>query len=354
MNMNTNMKFDFDDILIMPTPISDIESRSEIEILDKNGMLPIFTAPMFDVISAENRDTYLENGINTIMPRKNVYGSTDFENTSVTKFISLSLEQFIDYIIEHNVLMDDKEYFILIDIANGHMAKLVGAIRKSKKKYGENLILMVGNIANPITYGILSDAGADYIRVGIGNGSGCLTTEQTAIGYPMASLIEDTYNIKLKTNNPAKIIADGGMRKFSDVSKALALGADYVMLGGVLNKALESASGNYIKDGTEYLPILNSTISPSELFATGETIYKRFRGMSTKSVQRELGNKILKTSEGVERYVKVEYTLSGWVENFNHYLKSAMSYTGKHNLNDYVGRVDYNMISMNAFKRYSK
>lgn len=354
MNMNTNMKFDFDDILIMPTPISDIESRSEIEILDKNGMLPLFTAPMFDVISAENRDTYLKNGINTIMPRKNEYISDDFENTNVTKFISLSLEQFIAYIIEKDVLFNDKKYFILIDIANGHMSKLVGAIRKSKKKYGDNLVLMVGNIANPITYGILSDAGASFIRLGIGNGSGCLTTEQTAIGYPMASLIEDTYHIKLKTNNPAKIIADGGIRKYSDISKALALGADYVMLGGVLNKALESASDNYIQNGTEYLPILNSSVSPLDLFNSDQTIYKRFRGMSTKSVQKELGNKILKTSEGVERFVKVEYTLSGWVENFNHYLKSAMSYTGKHNLNDYIGRVDYNMISMNAFKRYSK
>lgn len=184
--------------------------------------------------------------------------------------------------------------------------------------------------------------------------SGCLTTEQTAIGYPMASLIEDTYNVKLKTNNPAKIIADGGMRKFSDIGKALALGADYVMLGGVLNKALESASANYMKEGDEYLPILNSNVSMQDMYDSGMPIYKRFRGMSTKSVQRELGNKILKTSEGVERYVKVEYTLSGWVENLTHYVKSSMSYTGKHNLNDYIGRVDYNMITMNAFKRYSK
>lgn len=184
------MKFDFDDILIMPTPISDIESRSEIEILDENGMLPLFTAPMFDVISSANRDEYLKNGINTIMPRKNHYISHDFESTTVTKFLSLSLDQFISYIIETDVLFNDKKYFILIDIANGHMAKLVGAIRKAKKKYGDNLVLMVGNIANPITYGILSDAGADYIRVGIGNG--CFTPKM-------------------------EVITDNGLKKISDI-----------------------------------------------------------------------------------------------------------------------------------------
>ena len=53
---------------------------------------------------------------------------------------------------------------------------------------------MTGNVANPHTYKFLSEIGVEYVRVGIGNGSGCLTTQQTAIGYPMASLIEECYN----------------------------------------------------------------------------------------------------------------------------------------------------------------
>lgn len=184
--------------------------------------------------------------------------------------------------------------------------------------------------------------------------SGCLTTEQSAIGYPLASLISDTYAVSLKINNPAKIIADGGLKKYADIIKALALGANYCMLGGILNKTLDSSSKCYIQssESDEYTEISND--DAIVLFNSGQLVYKQFRGMSSKSVQSELGNKILKTSEGISRYNEVEYTLSGWVENFDHYLKSAMSYAGKRNLKDFIGRVNYNMITTNAFHRYNK
>lgn len=199
---------------------------------------------------------------------------------------------------------------------------------------------------------------------------GCLTTQQTGVGYPMASLIELTKGIADTLNNPAKIVADGGFKKYSDVIKALALGADYVMLGSIFNKALESAGENYvqIKDTNEYMLFDNyltsfdifdgghfdtSNITPENLMAVG-SLYKKFRGMSTKEVQKTWGNEVLKTSEGVVKYQQVEYTLSGWVENFEHYLKSAMSYTDSHNLGEFIGEVQITQITENAFKRYNK
>ena len=124
------------------------------------------------------------------------------------------------------------------------------------------------------------------------------------------------------------------------------------MIGGILNKSLESASKCYTYNSNQYLETTQE--ESDRLFHNGVKIFKLFRGMSTKSVQSELGNKILKTSEGITKYNEVEYTLSGWVENFEHYLSSSMSYTGKRNLRDFIGRVDYNMITTNAFKRYNK
>jgi hypothetical protein len=76
--------------------------------------------------------------------------------------------------------------------------------------------------------------------------------------------------------------------------------------------------------------------------------------MSTKEVQKQWGKTNLTTSEGVIRKNEVEYTVSGWVNNFESYLKSAMSYTAKKELHHFVGGVRYNKITMNSFRRFDK
>jgi lipase chaperone LimK len=75
--------------------------------------------------------------------------------------------------------------------------------------------------------------------------------------------------------------------------------------------------------------------------------------MSTKEVQLHLGNE-LRSSEGVTRMTQVEYTLEGWVDNFKDYLRSAMSYTGKNKLEEFIGKVKFNLISQNSFNRFNK
>jgi len=343
------LKFDYDDILIQPATVTHIDSRSEINIYDENGMLPIFTAPMLDVVDKDNIDIFFANKIYGMYPRTN-WNKQYFFNGSGMKFSAHSMDEFEYWFLKNE--MKTPTASVLIDIANGHLSKLISLIRAAKKKYDGRMTLMVGNIAHPETYRILSDNGADYIRLGIGNGGGCLTTEQSSIGYPMASLIRESHELKLKINNPAKIVADGGTKKYSDIIKALALGADFVMIGSLFNKALESAAPclNEPHDDSAIL----SYAEALERFKKGEPVSKRFRGMSTKSVQTELGSTAPKTSEGTTSYKQVEYTLEGWVENFEHYLRSAMSYTDKRNIKDFIGKVDYNLITQNAFKRYNK
>ena len=365
-----DIKFDFDDLLIVPSASSEIVSRKEVSVYDNNGMLPLFTAPMDTVIGLDNIKIFEDNKIIPILPRTitptfgdekqwKSGGLKELEELSNLKEYMIKMQfSEIDTDFELN-----RERFFLCDIANGHMRKMLDLTKKVKSIYGDKLHLMVGNVANPETYRLLSNAGADYIRIGIGNGGGCLTSQNVGVGYPLASLINECYKISCAIKTPAKIVADGGMKNYSDIIKALALGADYVMVGSILNRALESA-GETVKANVKHTGNENWT-EPGELvdqysdnvknaFANGAKFYKKFRGMSTKSVQKLLGNETLKTSEGVTRMNPVEYTVEGWTENFRHYLASAMSYTGAKTLNDFIGKVDLVKITQNSFNRFNK
>ena len=354
------MLFDFDDILIEPEMHTGILSRKKVEPFDEKQMLPLFTAPMDTVISMDNYEVFNSHKIYSIIPRKIEYELTDISLDHKVWF-SYGLDDFKRLFIDNqaNIPLGQKAY-ALIDIANGHMRIVKELLEQSKEIYGRNLVIMVGNCANPLTYLSLAQSGADYVRMGIGNGAGCLTTVQTGVGYPMASLIHETAKIQQERNLSTKIVADGGFKKYADVIKALALGADYVMLGSMFNKALESCGETYEENkdyGSWKEPgdkVDQYSVDVLLQFEAGRKYFKKFRGMSTKEVQKSLGKTDLKTSEGISKMQPVEYTLGGWTENFKDYLKSAMSYTDCLTIGEFIGKVKFNKISKNSMERYSK
>ena len=337
-------KFDWNDITIIPEVLSDISSRSEVDVFLKNGNLPLFTAPMDTVIDEENIKYFKENKINICLPRNIKYDI----HKSDEYFYSYGLDEIIN-IFENNIILPKK---ILIDIANGHLIKLYNISKKIKEKFGDNIELMVGNIANPETYRKYCEIGVDYIRVNIGSGSACTTAANVGIFYPSASLVNECYEISKEFDNPTKIIVDGGFKNTSEIIKALALGGFSVMLGGIFNKCLESCGDNYNSNNGSGRVI--SLEEATERFNSNFLVYKYYRGMSTKEVQKSWNRAELKTGEGISKFNEVEYTLSGWVENFTDYLKSAMSYTGCRNLEEYCGEVQWIQISQNAFNRFNK
>ena len=339
------MTYDFDDILIEPAAQTFIESRykdinpyylNKLSAIDGNR-LPLFTAPMDTVVNLSNMFTFQRHKINVVLPR-----------TISTKHHAY---QFNSYGLNDSIAIDQSpEYFqfALIDVANGHMKSVIQWAENLKKKFPD-IKIMAGNIANPETYLKYCESGViDFARIGIGNGNGCLTTQQTGVGYPMASLLAKCFEMKQLHNCTTKIIADGGMKKYSDIIKALAIGADYVMVGSIFNKALESAADNY------WLGFKISRSFARFLYDHGYTIRKEFRGMSSKKSQKLLGNNTIRTSEGVVKHHIVEYTLQQWCENFEHYLRSAMSYTNCKTLADFIGKVNCNIITQNSYNRYNK
>jgi len=325
----------------MPADITYIDSRSEVDPT-YYGFLPIITAPMDTVVDSDNIQVFLDNKINVCTPRGVRI------DTIVTKgliFESISLDRFEELSGNPAIFTD---HGILVDIANGHMSRLLKVLKNFRKAHGYEINIMLGNVANPKTYIALSKAGANYIRVGIGNGNGCLTTQSTGVGYPMGSLIKECFALKNTIKHPANIIADGGMKSYSDVIKAIGLGADYVMLGSILNKSLES-SGNFCIFGITIPKVLGVL-----LYNIGVPVKKKFRGMSTKEVQRKHKKQKITTSEGVVRYRNIEYKLSEWVENFTDYLKSAMSYSDAITLFSFKNYTLFTKISKNAKGRFNK
>lgn len=354
--MHSTIKYTLNDIFIMPAPVSHINSRSECNPYHENNMLPLFTAPMASVVDQNNYKLFIENKITPIIPR-----TVDFsirKNLLLNEiWCAVSLDEFselntLDYCREFKMIRDCKNMHVLIDIANGHMKKLHDTIKIAKSFYGDRMKIMAGNIANPETYRLLSEAGVDYVRIGIGTGSACITSSNTAIHAPIASLISDCFNISLGLKNPAYIIADGGIKGYSDVIKALALGADYVMCGSVFNKMLESAGETVDRYNNDLIVQYSEDIL--NRFKAGEKFLKSHYGMSTKKAQKELGNDIIKTSEGIEKIQVVEYTMSQWVDNFTDYLRSAMSYTSSYNLYDFIGNVETVIVSNNSYNSINK
>lgn len=331
-------KYDLNDFTLIPAEISTIESRTECNPYLENRMLPLFTAPMGAVIDDKNWQVFDDNKIHTVIPRT-VPLETRMELCEYT-FVSLSLSEFEEF-IEHNAALL-VEHYICVDLAQGAMKKLIDLCAKGKEKFGNRLVIMTGNIANPRTYYHYAKAGIDYVRCSVGNGSCCTTAANAAHFYPMGSLISEVAEIKKEVSkypdiykSVPKIIADGGFDSFDRIIKALYLGADYVMIGKIFAEC-EEACGDVFN---EYKAPTDWTEEEKKHLIWGDAGYhtrlREYYGMSTKRAQKETGRKTLHTSEGISKYVFVDKTLPQWCENFTDYLRSAMSYANARTLDEF-------------------
>ena len=258
MLINTNIKYSYNDVAIIPSVMSQIKHRIECNPFLSDGTLPIFASPMDTVVSIENFELFQANHITPILPRnypievrKNYVKDGSWAAFSLQEF-----EEFFTNADEVITSVNGNKLHVLIDVANGHMSQIYFLANRAKELYGTNIVIMIGNIANPLTYIEAINYNIDYIRVSIGTGNCCITSTQTGIHYPIASLIDEMHKIrleyaesnKLPIDKLPKIVADGGCRNYSDIIKALALGADYVMVGSMFASLIESAAPLFLTD----------------------------------------------------------------------------------------------------------
>ena len=390
----------YSDLTIVPAPISNINSRKECNIFYEDGNLPVFTAPMMTVVNEHNYKIYEDNHINVIIPRTVKYHKR-LKFLDEGKWVAFSLKEFTKLFCylpqDHDNWKQEKgkEYKVLIDMADGHMHSLYKTTFSAKniaRNCEYTLTIMVGNIANPETYRwICLNSDVDYVRLAIGSGSNCITASNTGVHYPIATLIDECKQIKEELQGEMDyyepgtefvdvkclpyLVADGGIKNYCDINKALALGADYVMIGSLFGSLLESSADMFIeaKDNAQYPAIYDSETGKVVYYTSygsvklniwnGNTeeekksfirsvksIKKRLIGMSTKEAQIaiaraleepvELAPDMLKTSEGITTFVECKYTLKQWLENMMDYLKSGMSYCNCFTLNDFKNNCD--------------
>lgn len=335
--------YELRDVAIVQAAISYCNHRGDVDnkvtICDRS-VYPVFVAPMASVTDETNYRTWIANGLTPVIPRS-VQQRLSFEKRmelAQKTFVSISLkeafEDFDKWALTYNWA---NKLYICIDIAHGTLSDLYKACKNIKAAWGDLVEIMTGNVANPDAYSWYADAGVNWCRASVGSGSRCLSSANLGIHYGVATLIDQLNEARkayMHSHNgqaPTKIIADGGIANFDDINKAIALGADAVMIGKLFAECDEACGKIY--DPYAYSMEITSDMC-EKLRADNKTLYREYYGMSTRRAQCETGGKGDRTSEGISRPVQVKYPVAKWVDNMQSYLRSAMTYTNSRTIKE--------------------
>lgn len=298
----------YDDISLVPTAISEIKSRTNAntrtKFLGLDLGLPVMSSPMDSVtgidMAVELDKLHCLGIVNRFDASLSEISNKD-EAASI-KAVSIALNTSED-VIER---LADKGFTICIDTANASNLAVLEKCEEIKKKHNVKVIL--GNIANGKTLKQLVDAGADAIRIGIGGGSVCTTSLQTGIGIGQVSSILDVFFSREELGLDVELIADGGIKGPGDVAKAIALGADTVMLGRMLAGTKET---------------------PGEVIKYNDQLWKKYRGSASFGVKMK--NEFI---EGEETMIPYKGPVKNVIDGISDGLRSSMSYMNCKSVDD--------------------
>ena len=209
---------------------------------------------------------------------------------------------------------------VVIDTAHAHTKSVLKIIKEVKKSFPD-LDVVAGNVATADAAKFLAKAGVDGVKVGIGPGSICTTRIVAGVGYPQLSAINNVYNA-LKGSG-ISIIADGGVKHTGDITKAIAAGADCVMLGSMLAGTLESPGETIIYEGRKF-----------KTYRGMGSVEAMEKGSKERYFQSSIKDKNKLVPEGIVGRVPYKGSLVESMFQFTGGLKSGMGYCGASNIKE--------------------
>lgn len=209
-----------------------------------------------------------------------------------------------DYLERAEALVEAGAGVICVDVAHGHHSLMRQALTVLRSKFPK-VHIMAGNVATIEGFNALSDWGADSVRLGVGGGSICETRIKTGHGYPMLQNILDVST----SSRRSQLISDGGIKQYGDIVKALAAGANLVMMGSMFS-------------GTDQ--------SPGQLIETDRGLGKIYRGMASKESQIEWRG-YYASSEGISTTVPYKGSVKDILADMQNAVSSGFSYSGARN-----------------------
>ena len=331
----------FDDVLLVPRYSSVLPSKTKIflKLTKKISLKVPFLSSAMDTVTESKMAIAIakEGGIGVIHRNLNIKKqSQEVKKVKNKKLIvGAAIGTNEEDIDRAKALISSGADLIVIDTAHGHSEKVLKTLSKIKRSIKE-VPICVGNIATGEAAKKLYNSGADIIKVGIGPGSICTTRMVAGIGVPQISAIMDVKKALNKKN--VKIISDGGIKFSGDIAKALAAGADAIMMGSIFA-------------GTEE--------SPGKKFRVKGKFFKEYRGMGSigamsagsanRYFQKNFKDKSKFVPEGVEGRVEYKGKVSKIIYQLQGGLRSSMGYIGAKNLEEINKKAKFIKITKAGF-----
>lgn len=220
---------------------------------------------------------------------------------------------------------------LCVDTAHGHSKNVLEMVRHVSSQF-KNIVIVAGNVVTPEASEMLFDAGADVVKVGVGPGSICTTRVVAGVGMPQISAVMEC--AKVAKQRGKSIIADGGIKFSGDITKALALGANSVMVGNLLAGADESPGETILFQGRTY-----------KVYRGMGSLGAMSKGSKDRYGQMDVEDTDKLVPEGIEGKVPYKGPAAGIIHQLVGGLKSGMGYLGAHNIESLQSRAKFVRIS---------